>query len=182
MDQEDRALSAGSCEQVVVRASFEPLVGFRFHLCGDLERLRLCCFVIDTYARCIGGWRASRTAHADFVLDALGQALHDRRPLRRDGLVYHSDKGSQYLFIKYTERLAEAGIEPSVSSIGDSYDNALADTINGLYKDGVITGEVHGVNLKPLSSQHLNGSIGSTIADCLNPLGTSCRRSRVTSL
>ena len=95
-------------------------------------------FVIDTYARRIVGWRASRTAHAGFVLDALEQALHDRRPMRGGGLVHHSDRGSQYVSIKYTERLAEAGIEPSVGSVGDSYDNALAETINGLYKAEVI--------------------------------------------
>ena len=95
-------------------------------------------FVIDTYARRIIGWRASRTAHAGFVLDALEQALHDRRPAHRGGLIYHSDRGSQYVSIKYTERLAEAGIEPSVGSVGDSCDNALAETINGLYKAEVI--------------------------------------------
>src|SRR5207342_2528239 len=88
--------------------------------------------VIDAYARRIVGWRASRTAHADFVLDALEQALHDRRPTNRGG------RGSQYVSIKYTERLAEAGIEPSVGSVGDSYDNALAETINGLFKAEVI--------------------------------------------
>ncbi len=91
-------------------------------------------FVIDTFARRIVGWRASRTAHTDFVLDALEQALHDRRPARQEGLVHHSDRGTQYVSIRYTERLAEAGIEPSVGSVGDSYDNALAETINGLYK------------------------------------------------
>ena len=95
-------------------------------------------FVIDAYARRIVGWRASRTAHADFVLDALEQALNDRRPAGRAGLVHHSDRGAQYVSIKYTERLAEAGIEPSVGSVGDSYDNALAETINGLYKAEVI--------------------------------------------
>jgi len=94
-------------------------------------------FVIDAYARRIVGWRVSRTAHAGFVLDALEQALHERRPLHR-GLVHHSDRGSQYVSIKYTERLAEAGIEPSVGSVGDSYDNALAESINGLYKAEVI--------------------------------------------
>jgi putative transposase len=93
-------------------------------------------FVIDAYARRIVGWRVSRTAHAGFVLDALEQAVHDRRPCGR--LVHHSDRGSQYLSIKYTERLAEAGIEPSVGSVGDSYDNALAETINGLFKAEVI--------------------------------------------
>ena len=95
-------------------------------------------FVIDAYARRIVGWRVSRTAHASFVLDALEQALHERRPRHRGGLVHHSDRGSQYVSIKYTERLAEAGIEPSVGSVGDSYDNALAETINGLYKAEVI--------------------------------------------
>ena len=94
-------------------------------------------FVIDAYARRIVGWRASKTAHADFVLDALEQALHDRRPAGRAGLVHHSDRGAQYVSIKYTERLAEAGIEPSVGSVGDFYD-ALAETINGLYKAEVI--------------------------------------------
>ena len=95
-------------------------------------------FVIDTYARRIVGWRVSRTAHASFVLDALEQALHDRRPAQGSRLVHHSDRGSQYVSIKYTERLAEAGVEPSVGSVGDSYDNALAETINGLYKAEVI--------------------------------------------
>ena len=95
-------------------------------------------FVIDAFARRIVGWRVSRTAHAGFVLDALEQALHQRRPIRGGGLVHHSDRGVQYVSIKYTERLAEAGIEPSVGSIGDSYDNALAETINGLYKAEVI--------------------------------------------
>jgi putative transposase len=95
-------------------------------------------FVIDAYARRIVGWRVSRTAHAGFVLDALEQALHERRPLRGSGLVHHSDRGVQYVSIKYTERLAAAGIEPSVGSVGDSYDTALAETINGLYKAEVI--------------------------------------------
>lgn len=95
-------------------------------------------FIIDAYARRIVGWRVSRTAHASFVLDALEQALHERRPAHRGGLVHHSDRGSQYVSIRYTERLAEAGIEPSVGSVGDSYDNALAETINGLYKAEVI--------------------------------------------
>jgi putative transposase len=94
-------------------------------------------FVIDVFARRIVGWRVSRTAHADFVLDALEQALHDRRPVK-GGLIHHSDRGSQYVAIRYTERLLEAGIEPSVGSVGDSYDNALAETINGLFKTEVI--------------------------------------------
>jgi transposase InsO family protein len=95
-------------------------------------------FVIDVFARRIVGWRVSRTAHAGFVLDALEQALHERQPVRGGGLVHHSDRGVQYVSIKYTERLAAAGIEPSVGSVGDSYDNALAETINGLYKAELI--------------------------------------------
>ncbi len=83
-------------------------------------------FVIDIYARRIIGWRVSSSAHAGFVLDALKQALHDRRPLSGGGLVHHSDRGSQYASIKYTERRPETGVEPSAGSVGDSYDNALA--------------------------------------------------------
>lgn len=94
-------------------------------------------FVIDVYARRIVGWKVSRSARTDFVLDALEQALYARRPTR-GGLIHHSDRGVQYVSIRYTERLAEAGIEPSVGSVGDSYDNALAETINGLYKAEVI--------------------------------------------
>ena len=95
-------------------------------------------FVIDTFARRIVGWRVSRSAHAGFVLDALEQALCHRRPTKGGGLVHHSDRGVQYVSIRYTERLAEAGVETSVGSVGDSYDNALAETINGLYKAEVI--------------------------------------------
>ena len=94
--------------------------------------------VIDAYARRIVGWHVSRTANAGFVLDALEQALHDRRSVEGAGLVHHSDRGVQYVPIKYTERLVKAGIEPSVVSVGDSYDNALAVAINGLYKTEVI--------------------------------------------
>ena len=95
-------------------------------------------FVIDAYAGKIVGWRVSTSAHAGFVLDALEQAVHERRPPKAAGLVHHSDRGSQYLSIRDTERLAEAGMEPSVGSVGDSYDNALAETINGLLKAEVI--------------------------------------------
>jgi transposase InsO family protein len=95
-------------------------------------------FVIDAYARRIVGWRVSRSAHAGFVLDALEQAIHDRKPVSGCGIVHHSDRGVQYVSIKYTERLAEAGLVPSVGSVGDSYDNALAETVNGLYRAKVI--------------------------------------------
>ena len=94
-------------------------------------------FVIDVFARRIVGWRVSSSMRTDFVLDALEQALYARQP-ERNALICHSDRGSQYVSIRYTERLAEAGIEPSVGSKGDSYDNALAETINGLYKAELI--------------------------------------------
>jgi len=95
-------------------------------------------FVIDVFARRIVGWRVSSSMQTDFVLDALEQALYARRREREGDLVHHSDRGSQYVSIRYSERLAEAGIEPSVGSTGDSYDNALAETINGLYKAEII--------------------------------------------
>ena len=93
-------------------------------------------FIVDVYARYIVGWRVRRSLHTDLVLDALEQALWSRTDT--EGLVHHSDRGSQYLSIRYTERLAAAQIDASVGSVGDSYDNALAETINGLYKTEVI--------------------------------------------
>ena len=93
-------------------------------------------FVIDVFARRIIGWRAARSMRTELVLDALEQALWARSGAR--GVVHHSDRGCQYLSIRYTERLAEAGVETSVGSVGDSYDNALAETIIGLYKTEVI--------------------------------------------
>jgi transposase InsO family protein len=95
-------------------------------------------FVIDVFARRIVGWRVSSSMRTDFVLDALEQALYARQPERDNSLIHHSDRGSQYVSIRYSERLAEAGVEPSVGSKGDSYDNALAETINGLYKAELI--------------------------------------------
>ncbi|BCK74678.1 transposase [Acetobacter aceti NRIC 0242] len=93
-------------------------------------------FIIDVFARVIVGWRVSSTAHTDFVLDALEQALCQRRPEGK--VTHHSDRGCQYVSIRYTQRLAEAGLVASVGSVGDSYDNALAETINGLYKTELI--------------------------------------------
>lgn len=95
-------------------------------------------FVIDVFARYIVGWRVSSSARTDFVLDALEQALYARQPAQHDRLIHHSDRGVQYVSLRYTERLKDAGIEPSVGSVGDSYDNALAETINGLYKAELI--------------------------------------------
>lgn len=93
-------------------------------------------FVVDVYARRIVGWRVDRSMKTDLVMDALEQALWARGS--NEGLVHHSDHGSQYLSIRYTQRLEEAGVEASVGSVGDSYDNALAETINGLYKTELI--------------------------------------------
>ena len=94
--------------------------------------------VVDAYARRIVGWRVATNLRTDLALDALEQAIHDRQPGSGNALVHHSDRGVQYLAIRYTERLAEAGIEPSVGSVGDSYDNALAETVIGLFKTEVI--------------------------------------------
>jgi len=93
-------------------------------------------FVVDVFARRIIGWRVARSMQTELVLDALEQALWSRAGAK--GVVHHSDRGSQYLSIRYSERLADAGVEPSVGSVGDSYDNALAETIIGLYKAEVI--------------------------------------------
>ncbi|MEX2292243.1 MAG: IS3 family transposase [Acidimicrobiales bacterium] len=93
-------------------------------------------FIVDVFSRFIVGWQASRSLHADLALDALEMAIWSRKDL--DGLIHHSDRGSQYLAIRYSERLGELGVVASVGSKGDSYDNALAETINGLYKTEVI--------------------------------------------
>ncbi len=95
-------------------------------------------FIIDVFARRIVGWRVSSSLHADIALDALEQALYDRDVNKKTDLIHHSDRGVQYLSIRYADRLGEVGIAPSVGSVGDSYDNALAETINGLYKTEVI--------------------------------------------
>jgi len=95
-------------------------------------------FVIDVFARRIVGWRAAASLRTDFVLEALEQAIYDRCGDETGDLVHHSDRGTQYLSMCYTERLADAGIEPSVGSRGDSYDNALAESVIGLFKTEVI--------------------------------------------
>jgi putative transposase len=95
-------------------------------------------FVIDVFARRIVGWRVSSSMSTQFVLDALDQAIFQRKSLRNKDLIHHSDRGSQYLSITYTERLTDAGIDPSVGTVGDSYDNALAESVIGLFKTEVI--------------------------------------------
>jgi putative transposase len=129
-------------------------------------------FVIDVFARRIVGWRASSTVRTDFVLGALEQALHARKPVGPDRLVHHSDRGVQYVSIRYTERLAEAGLEPSVGSVGDSYDNALAETINGLYKAEVIHRQSSWRRREDVEWPRSSGSTGSTTAGCWSPSAT----------
>lgn len=104
-------------------------------------------FIIDVFSRFVVGWQASRSLHTDLALDALEMAIWNRRGARLEGLVHHSDRGVQYLAIRYTERLAEAGVVPSVGSRGDSYDNALAESFHGLYKTELIRkrGPWHGL-------------------------------------
>jgi putative transposase len=112
------------------------MLRYRHPIYISIAARSLIAFVIDVFARRIVGWRVANSMRTDLVLDALEQALWSRTGT--EGLVHHSDRGCQYLSIRYTERLAEVGIESSVGSTGDSYDNALAETINGLYKTEVI--------------------------------------------
>jgi putative transposase len=111
----------------------EPALGLRSHVCGDGRGFVYVAFVIDGFSR-----RVSSSLRSDLALDALEQAICERPLERDDPLVHHSDRGVQYLSIRYTERLLEAGIEPSVGSRGDSYDNALAETVIGLFKTELI--------------------------------------------
>lgn len=128
-------------------------------------------FVIDVFARKIVGWRVSTSMTTSFVLDALNHAICQRCATEGNGLIHHSDRGSQYLSVRYTERLADAGIDTSVGSVGDSYDNALAESIIGLYKTEVIEhlgpwksiGQVEWETLQWVSwynTERLHGAIG----------------------
>jgi len=133
-------------------------------------------FIIDACSRYIVGWHASRSLRTDLALHALEQALWARKgPLA--GLVHHSDRGVQYLSIRYTERLAEAGVATSVGSRGDSYDNALAESVIGLYKRNWSTAVVPGAAAMTSSSPRCSGSTGSTIAGSSAPSVTSHPRS-----
>ncbi|MBI2380475.1 MAG: IS3 family transposase [Gammaproteobacteria bacterium] len=127
-------------------------------------------FIIDVYSRFIVGWRVSRHMRTDFVLDALEQALHARQPVPHR-LVHHSDRGSQYLSIRYGERLGEAGIEPSVGSVGDSYDNALAETINGLYKAELVHKQGPWKTVEALEWETLNWVAWFNQQRLLEPIG-----------
>jgi putative transposase len=127
--------------------------------------------VIDTFANCIVGWKASRSAKTNFVLDALEQALYARRPTYQGGLIHDSDRGGQYVSIRYTERLAKAGIEPSVGSVGDAYDNALAETINGLYKAEVIRRRSSWKTMEDVELETLKWVDGFNTRRLLEPIG-----------
>lgn len=127
-------------------------------------------FVVDAFSRRIVGWRVSRSLRSDLALDALEQALYARPDT--ESLVHHSDRGGQYLSIRYTERLREAGIEPSVGSVGDAYDNALAETIIGLYKTEVIRGRGPWRGVEHVEFETLDWETGSTLDGCLSRSGT----------
>jgi transposase InsO family protein len=134
---------AAACPMDLVKRQFEVdrpnrLWVADFTYCSTWQGWLYVAFVIDAYSKRIVGWRASSSMATDFVLDALEQAVYDRRPCESDGLIHHSDRGVQYVSIRYTERLGEAGINPSVGNTGSAYDNALAETINGLYKTELI--------------------------------------------
>lgn len=132
-------------------------------------------FIIDVFSRRIVGWQASRSLRSDLALDALEMAIWARRGEKLDGLVHHSDRGGQYLSIRYTERLGEEGAVTSVGSRGDSYDNALAESFHGLYKTDLIhkgdPGAVSTTSSTPLSAM----STGSTSGACMERLGWSHR-------
>ncbi len=128
--------------------------------------------VIDVYARYIVGWRVSRTAHTSFVLDALEQALHDRRPTQGGGLIHHRDRGSQYVSIRYSERLAEAGIEPLVGVLATVMTMLWPRRSMAFTMPRSSIDEDHGGRLKLSSLPRWSGSTGSTTADCLNPSAT----------
>jgi len=135
--------AAQSCPDDKVNREFVALMPNRlwvsdFTYVSSWQGMVYVAFVIDVFARKIVGWRVSKSMTTSFVLDALNQAICQRCPLEADKLIHHSDRGSQYLATKYTERLAESGIDPSVGSVGDSYDNALAESTIGLFKTEVI--------------------------------------------
>jgi transposase InsO family protein len=128
-------------------------------------------FVIDVFARRIVGWRVAASLRTDFVLDALEQAIYDRRDAGVTDLVHHSDRGTQYLSMRYTERLAEAAIAPSVGSRGDSYDNALAESIIGLFKTEVIQVKGPGRHLEAVEFATLNWVDWFNTRRLLEPIG-----------
>ena len=130
---------AGSGDATVHSRAAESAVGRRSDVRGHLARVRVRGVRIDVFSRRIVSWRTSTSLRSDLALDALEQALYDRPTSQAEPLVHHSDRGVQYLSIRYTERLAQAGIEPSVGSTGDSHDNALAESVIGLFK----TEEIH---------------------------------------
>ena len=140
--------SPGFGRSPVHRDAAQSALGLRLHLrrhviprrarSARVKGFVYVAFVIDVFSRRIVGWRVSASLRTDFVLDALEQAVCDRGADRVSGLVHHSDRGTQYLSMRYTDRLADAGIAPSVGSRGDSYDNALAESVIGLFKTEVI--------------------------------------------
>ena len=171
--RQGRAVPAGSREPPVPGAAAERAVGLGLHLRRHLDRLRLRRLRDRRLCPPDRGLAGQRTAHAGFVLDALEQALHDRRPVHRGGLVHHSDRGSQYVSIKYTERLAEAGIEPrsAASATATTTPSPKRSMASTRPRSSIDAG--HGETSKPSSSQPWNGSTGSTTAGCWSPSATS---------
>ena len=132
-------------------------------------------FIVDAFSRGIVGWRVAASLHAELALDALEMAIWSRRSEQLEGLVHHSDSGVQYLAIRYTERLAEAGAARSVGSCGDSHDNALAETVVGLYKTELIGRRGPGARWSRSSWRPPSGSTGGTTV-AFTALAATCRR------
>ncbi len=135
-------------------------------------------WLIDAFARRMIGWRVSRTAPATFVLDALEQALHDRRPAHDCGPGHHSDRGVQWVSVRYSERLAEAAGKPCAASVGDNHDNALAETINRLYKAEIIHRPGPWRSFETGEFATLDGATGSIAGACWGLWETSLRLKR----
>ena len=134
-------------------------------------------FVTDVFSRKIVGWRTAASMTTPLVMDALDMAIFSRRHQLLDGVIAHSDAGSQYVSVSYTERLAEINAQPSISSIGDSFDNAMAETMNGLYKTELIRRQGHGATSNTSNSPPLPGWNGSTTNDFTANSATSHRLS-----
>ena len=157
----------------------EPVVGERFYVCGHLGRLRLC----RLRHRCLcpphRGLAGEPDGPCQLCPHALEQALHERRPVRSNGLIHQSDRGSQYVSIKYSERLAEAGIEPSVGSVGDSYDNAWPRRSMASTRPRSSIGAGRGAHSRRSSSPRWTGSTGSTPGGSVEPIGNIPRDCRI---
>ncbi len=166
-------MPARSRQPQALRVSSKHAVGVGLHLCRDLDGFHLPPLRHQHLRQADHRWWVSRTIHANFVVDALEQALHDRRAVHRGDLIHHSDRGSPYVSIEYTERIAATGIEASVNRVGNSYESALAETINCIFKVELAHRRGRGATSKALNTPRWNGSTGSTVGDCSNSSETS---------